>query len=209
MSEVVRIARHDYLHLRKLWKAKFSYCVMLYYWWGCRGNLEYRSLGGGGGGESVRENAVPSMQLNLPSVMFNWSKWARASPWGARYLSFLTEVPVPPLPPKPPPAWLLSGRWPYMEERSDERQAEFVWHTSDICLQFLWHTSDICLQFLWHTSDICLQFLWHTSDICLQLASKHTCRSAKVDNIQFHPPSFKSPHHWVSHKLHCPWTLNS
>ena len=31
-------------HLSKLWKPSSSYCVMLYFWWGCRGNLKSITL---------------------------------------------------------------------------------------------------------------------------------------------------------------------
>ena len=45
MSEVARICSIIILHLSKLWKAKFSILLMLYFWWGCRGNLTLITLG--------------------------------------------------------------------------------------------------------------------------------------------------------------------
>ena len=39
ITEVVRISNIMF-HLSKLWKPSSPYCVMWYFWWGCRGNLE-------------------------------------------------------------------------------------------------------------------------------------------------------------------------
>ena len=46
LSEVVRIGSIIIIfHLNKLCKASSSYCAMLYFWWGCRGNLKLTTLG--------------------------------------------------------------------------------------------------------------------------------------------------------------------
>ena len=48
ISEVVRIGSKIVFHLSKLWKVKSLYCVMSYFWWGCRGHnwplLEVKGL---------------------------------------------------------------------------------------------------------------------------------------------------------------------
>ena len=42
---IVRIGSTIIFHLIKLWKPSSSYCVMLYFWWGCRGNSKMINLG--------------------------------------------------------------------------------------------------------------------------------------------------------------------
>ena len=53
VSEVVRISSKIIIHLSKLWKAKFPILGVLYFLWGCRGNLKVITLG------SERVVAVP------------------------------------------------------------------------------------------------------------------------------------------------------